>query len=100
MQTKVVEKLFAAYFENEQDITTREVLQTAGEEAGLEAEEVKAWLGSDKGGKEVDAEVRQAMASVISGVPNFTIQGKFEVRGAQDPEGFKHIFEKIKQMEE
>ena len=60
-----------------QDITSHEVLQAAGEKAGLDKAEVKDWLASDKGGPEVDKEVASAQRNFISGVPNFTIQGKF-----------------------
>ncbi len=100
VQTRVVEELFSAYFENEGDITSHEVLQKAGEKAGLDAKEVKEWLASDKGGKEVDVEVEDAQNNQISGVPNFTIQGKYEVGGAQDPGVFLRLFEKIKATEQ
>ena len=99
MQTKVVETLFESYFENEQDITSHEVLEAAGVKAGLQPEEVQEWLRSDKGGKEVDKEVTSAQMKNISGVPNFTLQGMYEIGGAQDPENFVRIFEKIKQIE-
>jgi predicted DsbA family dithiol-disulfide isomerase len=62
----------------------------------VDEKEVKEWLASDKGGKEVDLEVEQAQQNQISGVPNFTIQGKYEVGGAQDPGVFLRLFEKIR----
>lgn len=99
MQTKVVEALFKAYFEDEKDITSHEVLRESGIIAGLEEQEVKEWLDSDKGGPEVDREVREAQRKDISGVPNFTLQGKYEIGGAQDPEAFVKIFERIKEVE-
>ena len=99
MQTRVVEELFEGFFEHEQDITSHEFLEAAGVKAGLEKEEVKAWLGSDKGGSQVDKEVREAQMKDISGVPNFTLQGMYEIGGAQDPEAFVKIFEKIKEIE-
>ena len=98
-QTKVVEELFQAYFENEKDITDHQVLREAGIKAGLPEDEVNDWLESDKGGKEVDREVIEAQARDISGVPNFTINEKYEIGGAQDPEAFAKIFERIKQIE-
>ena len=98
-QGRVVAALFRGYFERERDITSRAFLEEAGADAGLDRAEVKGWLESDAGGADVDAEVEAAQAQLISGVPNFTIQGQFEVRGAQEPEGFKTIFEKIKAME-
>ncbi|KAI4150333.1 MAG: hypothetical protein LQ340_004150, partial [Diploschistes diacapsis] len=99
VQKKTVESLFEAYFEHEQDITSHKVLKAAGLKAGLTEAELDDWLQSDKGGKEVDEEVAQSMANIVTGVPNFTIQYKFEVQGAQDSEGFKRIFEKVKELE-
>lgn len=99
MQTRVVEELFAMYFEQEGDVTDHSILRAAAVRAGLEEKEVNEWLESDKGGKEVDKEVEEAQMNQISGVPNFTIQGKYEVGGAQDPAVFLRLFEKIKAME-
>ena len=99
MQTRVVEGLFKAYFEEEKDITSHKVLREAGVEAGLAGEEVKEWLRSDKGGEEVDREVREAQMAGVSGVPNFTLQGKYEIGGAQDAEAFVRVFERVKAME-
>lgn len=95
-QNRVVEELFKAYFENEQDITSHEVLRKAGVAAGLDEAEVREWLASDDGGDEVDEEVLDARKEFISGVPNFTIQGKYVVQGAEDPDAFIEVFEEIK----
>jgi predicted DsbA family dithiol-disulfide isomerase len=69
VQTRVIEELFAAYFENEKDITTQPVLIEAAIKAGLEEKEAKEWLESGKGGPEVDKEVQNAVEQNISGVP-------------------------------
>jgi predicted DsbA family dithiol-disulfide isomerase len=98
-QTRVIGELFAAYFENEKDITSHDVLQQAGVDAGLDASEVRAWLESDKGGPEVDREVQQAKSKFISGVPFFTINGKYHLEGAEDPSAFLEIFETINSTE-
>ena len=100
MQTRVVEEFFAAYFENEGDITSHEVLRKAAVKAGLDEKEVNQWLKSDKGGDAVDKEVEEAQRSQISGVPNFTLQGKYEIGGAQDAGVFLRLFDKIKAAEE
>ncbi|EKG22410.1 hypothetical protein MPH_00144 [Macrophomina phaseolina MS6] len=99
MQTRVVEELFRAYFENEQDITDANVLREAAVRAGLEEGEVKAWLEGGKGGKEVDREVQEAQARFVSGVPHFTINGKWEIGGAEDAESFLEVFEEVKRAE-
>ncbi|RDI84610.1 hypothetical protein Vi05172_g5341 [Venturia inaequalis] len=99
IQTKVVEALFAAYFENEKDITQRDVLVEAAVEAGLDRGKAEEWLEGDDGGKEVDAEVGEAQRRGISGVPHFTVNGRFEVEGAQDSAAFVQLFERILKME-
>ncbi|KAJ4383162.1 hypothetical protein N0V86_001204 [Didymella sp. IMI 355093] len=99
MQTRVVEELFAAYFENEKDITTQEILIESGIKAGLEKEEIRDWLDNGKGGAEVDKEVQDAREQNISGVPNFTINDRFEIGGAQEPAAFVQLFERLKKME-
>ncbi|KAL2002891.1 hypothetical protein VTN02DRAFT_5608 [Thermoascus thermophilus] len=99
LQTKVVEALFRAYLEEEKNITDRAVLVDAAVQAGLEKGEVERFLESDEGGQEVDAEAAQATRRFITGVPNFTIQGKYVVEGADDPTAFLEVFEKVKQEE-
>ncbi|KAF2134815.1 thioredoxin-like protein [Dothidotthia symphoricarpi CBS 119687] len=99
MQTRVIEELFAAYFENEKDITSRDVLVAAGVGAGLEKTEVVEWLDDGKGGSGVDKEVQEAREQGVSGVPNFTINRKFEVGGAQEPAAFVQLFERLKKAE-
>jgi predicted DsbA family dithiol-disulfide isomerase len=99
LQTRVIEELFEDYFEKEQDITSLKVLEAAGVRAGLDEKEVKDWLESDKGGKQVDEEVMEARMQRITGVPNFTVNYRYEVGGAQDPQVFLSLFEKIKAMD-
>lgn len=100
VQTRVVEELFKSYFEEEGDITSHDVLREAGIKAGLEETEVADWLESDKGGENVDKEVEEAQIRGVSGVPNFVLQGKYEIGGAQDAEAFVKVFERVKEMEE
>lgn len=96
VQTKVVESLFNAYFEENEDITSQEVLITRGVKAGLDEKETRQWMESGKGGDEVDKEVAKAQMQFISGVPNFTVNGQYEVQGAEEPAAFLQIFEQIK----
>lgn len=100
VQTRVVEELFKSYFEEEGDITSHEVLREAGVRAGLGEAEVKSWLESDKGGEEVDKEVAEAQIRGVNGVPNFVLQGKYEIGGARDAEAFVQVFESVKDMED
>lgn len=120
VQTRVVEELFKAYFEHNEDITLHSVLSNAAVQAGLPEAETNEWLASDKGGPEVDKEVESAKRRFISGVPNFTVNNRFEVQvgifpralfevaqtaftdpfpflqGAEEPYAFLEIFNQIK----
>ena len=96
MQTKVVEQLFNAYFEANEDITNQNVLISRAVKAGLGEGEVREWMENGKGGPEVDREVMEAQEKFISGVPNFTINGKYEVQGAEEPAAFLQVFGEVK----
>ncbi|OTB02071.1 hypothetical protein M426DRAFT_323017 [Hypoxylon sp. CI-4A] len=96
-ENRVVLELFKSYFENAGDITSHAMLIEAAEKAGLDKAEAKEWLETGKGGKEVDEAVDQAYAKGIHGVPNFTIQGKYDLGGAQEPEAFIELFAKAKE---
>ncbi|KAK6357015.1 hypothetical protein TWF718_001346 [Orbilia javanica] len=93
VQNEVVEQLFISYFENEKDITDDAVLKEAAINGGLKPEDVDNYLASDLGGPQVDKEVGDAQLRFIQGVPHYTINGKSEIGGAQDPDAFIEIFE-------
>jgi predicted DsbA family dithiol-disulfide isomerase len=99
-QNRVVDEIFKRYFELEQDITSRTMLESAAEAAGLDGDEVKSYLDSDHGIEEVEDEVLRAQELGVSGVPNIRINGMFEAPGAVDPDVFKRIFEKIAEVSE
>ena len=87
---------FDAYFTQNLDITTQEVLVSCGVKAGLDEQEVRDWMESGKGGPEVDKEVAKAQQSFVGGVPNFTINDQYEIQGAEEPAAFLQVFKEIK----
>ena len=97
LQTRVVEKLFQAYFEQEKNITDSAVLLEAAVGAGLDRGEVQKLLESEAGGAEVDLEAQTASRRLVTGVPHFTVQGQYAVEGADEPETFLEVFERVKQ---
>lgn len=99
LQTRVVEQLFRAYFEEEKNITDPAVLLDAAVDAGLDRGEVQKLLDSDAGGAEVDLEAQAASRQLVTGVPYFSVQGKYSVEGADEPETFLEVFEQVKQEE-
>ncbi|GIC93804.1 DsbA family oxidoreductase [Aspergillus udagawae] len=98
LQTRVAEQFFRAYFEEEKNITDRKVLVDAAAAAGLDRGEVEKFLESgDEGGKEVDLDAERARRRLVTGVPYFTVQGQYAIEGADEPETFLEVFEKVKQ---
>ncbi|KAL9106537.1 MAG: hypothetical protein Q9227_008452 [Pyrenula ochraceoflavens] len=97
-QNKTMLGLWRRYFEEEKDITRLEVLVETGVEAGLgTAEEVKGYLEGGEDVGLVDGEAEEASFGMgISGVPHYTVNGKWEVSGGQEPEVFLKVFEKAR----
>lgn len=96
LQTRVVEQLFRAYFEEEKNITDLKVLVEAAVAAGMDRDVVKKMLDEDIGAEEVDLEAKTAARRLVSGVPYISVQGKYHVEGADEPEAFLEIFDKVK----
>jgi predicted DsbA family dithiol-disulfide isomerase len=99
LQTRVAEQFFRAYFEEEKNITDRKVLVDSAAAAGLDRGEVERFLeSSNEGGKEVDLEAERARRRLVTGVPYFTVQGQYAIEGADEPETFLEVFDKVKQI--
>lgn len=95
-ENSIISTLFKSHFEEDADITSQDALVDIGEKAGLDRAEVKDWLQQGKGGQEVDREVEEAYRRGIHGVPNFTINGQYQVEGAQDVQRFLEVFARAK----
>jgi predicted DsbA family dithiol-disulfide isomerase len=96
-ENKIVTELFRSRFEEGNDLTDHAVLIEAASRAGLDKEKAEKWLQKGSGGAEVDAEVDEAYAEGIQGVPHFVINDRYEIDGAQDVQAFLEIFAKLKQ---
>lgn len=95
-EDRLISSLFKSHFEEDADITSQDALIAIGEKAGLDRAEVKDWLDKGKGGPEVDREVEEAYRRGIHGVPNFTINGQYQLEGAQDVQRFLEVFARAK----
>src|SRR3984957_19112263 len=83
VQDAVKERFFRGYMSESEAMGDREVLVRLASEAGLDAEEVRAVLASDRYASEVRAEEEAARKLGIHGVPFFVLAGKYAVSGAQ-----------------
>ncbi|MBX3101858.1 MAG: DsbA family oxidoreductase [Bacteroidetes bacterium] len=88
------ERLFAAYFTEGQDLGRPEVLTRLGMEIGLTAEEVQTALASEEYARSVNADIAEARALGVNGVPFFVFNRKYAVSGAQPSEVFLQTLDK------
>jgi predicted DsbA family dithiol-disulfide isomerase len=85
VQSRVVDRLFEAYFVEGRDIGDRVVLTEIAAECGLDADLVERLLAEGADSELVRQEVEQAQAMGVSGVPFFIFAGRLGVPGAQEP---------------
>lgn len=101
VQSALIDGLFAAYHELEQDISDIETLQNVATSASMSGVDVKKFLQSTKGIDEVNEEEIKTRGELAGGlgVPTFVIQGVHRLDGAQDPSDFYEAFVKVKEAE-
>ena len=99
VQPAVQERLFEAYFAQSADLSDVDTLVRLGEEAGLDADEVRAALNDDAYGEKVDADITRAQMLGVQGVPFFLLQGKYGISGAQQAEAFAGAFAQVLELE-
>jgi predicted DsbA family dithiol-disulfide isomerase len=99
VQAAVNERLLRAYFSEGRNIGDPDTLAELAAEAGLDGAEVLTFLDSDDGVVEVGAEMRRAAEMDIAAVPTYVFDGRWVVPGAQDPEVFLRVLERVAEME-
>ena len=87
------EALLSAHFEKGRDIGSAETLAEIGAGLGLDAGRVQAMLASDEYTDAVNADIAQARALGISGVPFFVLDEKYGISGAQPADLFSSALE-------
>lgn len=92
-QNALVEGLFKAYFTEGKFINDRAVLLEAAENAGLK--DAKSVLDDETVERDRVKEEIAGTRGTVNGVPHFTINGQYQLSGAQDPSAFVKIFNKF-----
>jgi predicted DsbA family dithiol-disulfide isomerase len=80
------QRLMELYFRDGGDLTKLDVLVQAAADAGLDANEMRARLGTDADVDLVSAQSTEASNKGISGVPTYVFAQQYAVSGAQPPE--------------
>lgn len=89
------ERLMKAYFVDGLNVGDPDTVADCAAECGADRAAIRSWLDSDDGVDDVHSDIEGAMMRDISGVPAFVIDDQFLVPGAQEPETFVTIFEKV-----
>jgi predicted DsbA family dithiol-disulfide isomerase len=87
-QIELKERLLAAYFEQGRHVGHGDELADLAAEVGLDRAEVVQALESGQFREAVAADIAQARAYGISGVPFFVLDSRYGVSGAQEPDVF------------
>jgi predicted DsbA family dithiol-disulfide isomerase len=82
------------------DISKWEILRSAADEVGLDANDMQAVVDGGKYTAEVAAQVRQAQEIGVTGVPTYVINDRYAVVGAQPYEVFKRALAQILNKQE
>ena len=93
LQDQAEEALFNAYFSQGKHIGDLDTLVELGTSIGLNADETREVLNSDKYAKEVQSEIIEGQRFGLSGVPFFVINRKYGISGAQPSEEFLKVLE-------
>jgi len=93
LQDAVKERFFRGYMSEGEAIGEHEVLVRLAADAGLDADEVRAVLASDRYASDVRAEEDAARRLGIQGVPFFVFAGKHAVSGAQPADVILRVLE-------
>ncbi|GHG46308.1 DSBA oxidoreductase [Flavimobilis marinus] len=92
LQYEMKERLLKAYFTEGVPVGRLDELVRLAEEVGLDGAEVRTALEAGDHADDVAADMAQARAYGINGVPFFVIDGRYGVSGAQEPSVLASVF--------
>ena len=95
----MAEALFNAYFSDGRDVGSMNELISISIENGLNKEEIKDFLKSDIGTREVSREELRAREMNIFSVPTYIFNKKYFLVGGQEPDTFKAYIRKVIEVE-
>ena len=88
--------LFRKIYAEGQDISQWNVLRSAAEEVGLNADEMQSEVEGGKYTLNVAEQVQQAYRIGVTGVPTYVLNNRYAVVGAQPYEAFLRAIERMK----
>jgi predicted DsbA family dithiol-disulfide isomerase len=94
-QTALKLALFAAYFQQGQDVSDEGVLLDVAEQADIDRDDAGSWLKDEALNGAVRAEEQYWIGENVTGVPAIIFDGKYMVPGAQSAETFAQVIGKV-----
>ena len=94
-QNELKERLLAAYFLEGRHVGKADELADLATDVGLDRSEVLAALADHRYLGDVKADMAQATAYGITGVPFYVLDGKYGVSGAQDASVFAQVLAQV-----
>jgi len=95
LQDAVVERLFRAYFTEQQSLFDQQTLVELGADAGLNRDEMAAALREKRYANAVDMDIDVAHRLGVTGVPFYVINDRYGISGAQAPETFLDVLQRV-----
>jgi predicted DsbA family dithiol-disulfide isomerase len=95
-QLELKERLLQAYFLNGEHVGRIADLADIAASIGFDREDVVRALESDQYLPDVKADMVQARAYGINGVPFFVVDGRYGVSGAQETAAFANVLEQVR----
>lgn len=95
----LLEQVFVAYFDEQRDLASREVLGELAARAGLDAAGAAAAADDATWDTAIKREWRRAQMLGVNGVPYFLFNATYEIRGAIDTAAFERGLERIRELE-
>ncbi len=99
VQTALKERLFKAYYTEGKDTGNIDTLVQLATETGLDAAAARKVLEENLFEEEVRHDQYEAFQIGVQGVPFFVFNGKYAVSGAQSPDIFAQVLDKVWQEE-
>ncbi len=95
-QAEMKERLLEAYFERGEHVGRIDDLVGFAAELGLDPDEAREALETERYLPDVEADFAQAAAYGINGVPFYVVDGKYGVSGAQETATFLEVLNNVK----
>ncbi|GAA4568381.1 DsbA family oxidoreductase [Micromonospora coerulea] len=97
--TEMIDALYRAHFSDGVDVGSTDALVRLAAGVGLNETEVRDYLESNAGRREVAADLAAAHQIGVTSVPTFVLAGKYAVTGAQEPETLLAALREVERLE-